>query len=92
MGSVNILFAGRGATGLILIGSGSYLDFTVAKNFTNMVDYCIPSVYIKNRQSNNPIYIDTGGGAHANVMIMSQNVGITSIEAVDSVPSDYIPV
>jgi hypothetical protein len=92
LGSVNILFGGRGATGLIVIGSGSYADYTVAKNFTNMFEYLIPSVYIKNRQSNNPIYIDTGGGQKANVVIMAQNVDIASIETVDSVPSDYTPI
>ena len=89
LGSVNILFSGRGATGLIVIGASSYSDFRIAKNFASLEGYYIPIVYIKDRLSNNPIYIDVGGGLEANVMIMSQRVEIASIETVDNVPSDY---
>lgn len=89
LGSVNILFGGRGATALVVIGSGSYADFSIEKISSNIADYYIPNVYIKNRTENHPIYIGVGGGLKANAMIMTQSVNIVSIEEVDTVPSDY---
>ena len=92
MGSVNILFGGRGATGLIVIGSASYANFSVNKICTNLENYYVPNVYVKNLTGNHPIYIGVGGGLKANAIIMAQNVDIASIESVDTIPSDYIPV
>ena len=92
LGSVNILFGGRGATGLIVIGSSSYANFAVNKICTSLENYFVPNVYVKNLTGNHPIYIDVGGGLKANALILAQNVDIASIESVDTIPSDYINV
>lgn len=92
LGSINILFAGRGSTELIVIGSGTYNNISVKKTSNFIEDYLTPNVYIKNTTENYPIYIDNGGGLSANVVIFDQNVNIASINAVDTVPSDYLAV